>query len=124
MNTAVIWSFFQQHSFRQFKRIISGYEKSIFMKSSMSVVFIFAVFLVAGCSSGIVQMEKNTYMVSEKAGGCGFATTGGQEADAYGKANEFCAKKGLNVEKIELTTKSGIPFARCASADLKFRCVP
>ncbi len=80
--------------------------------------------MISGCSTGVVQMDKDTYMVSEKAGGCGFATAGGQEADAYKKANKFCATKGMAVETITADTKGGVPFARCASADLKFRCVP
>ena len=80
--------------------------------------------LVSGCSTGVVQMDKNTYMVSEKAAGCGFATSGGQEADAYKKANKFCSAKNMTVETISSETKGGVPFARCASADLKFRCVP
>jgi len=80
--------------------------------------------LFAGCSTGVVQMDKDTYMVSEKAAGCGFATAGGQEADAYEKANEFCAARNMAVETISSEAKGGVPFARCASADLKFRCVP
>ena len=90
----------------------------------MRVILVSVVFLFAACSSGVVQMEKNTYMLSEKAGGCGFATGSGQEADAYKKANKFCGKKGMQVETISSEAKDGIPFARCASAELKFRCVP
>ncbi len=91
------------------------------MRSGLALVL---TMLVAGCSTGVVQMDKDTYMVSEKAAGCGFATAGGQEADAYKKANKFCAAKNMAVETITADTKSGVPFARCASADLKFRCVP
>lgn len=87
-------------------------------------ITLFCVALLAGCSSGIVQMEENTYMLSEKAGGCGFATASGQEAQAYKKANKFCAAKGMHVETISSTTNKGIPFVRCASATLKFKCVP
>jgi hypothetical protein len=83
-----------------------------------------ATALLFGCSTGVVQMDKDTYMVAEKAGGCGFATAGGQEADAYRKANAFCANQNKYVETISTESKGGVPFARCASAELKFRCVP
>ena len=91
------------------------------MRTALTLI---ATSLLAACSSGIVPMDEDSYMISEKAGGCGFATAGGQEADAYKKANEFCAAKKMHVETISSEPKSGIPFARCASADLKFRCVP
>lgn len=64
---------------------------------------------LSACSSGVVQMEKNTYLISEKAGGCGFATAGGQEADAYRKANQFCADKGMEVETISTQSKTASP---------------
>lgn len=83
-----------------------------------------AITLLVACSSGVVPMEKDSYMISEKAGGCGFATAGGQEADAYKKANEFCSSKNMHVETISSEPKNGIPFIRCASSDLKFKCVP
>src|SRR5207244_7282514 len=70
-------------------------------------IFLGAV-LLAGCSTGVVQMDKDTYMVSEKAGGCGFATAGGQEADAYKKANAFCAARDEHVETISSSSRNGV----------------
>ena len=89
-----------------------------------AVLFVSTSALLGACSSGIVQMEKDTYLISEKAGGCGFATGGGQEADAYRKANAFCAAKSMHVETISSSARDGMPFAHCASAELKFKCVP
>ncbi|MCL1127387.1 hypothetical protein [Shewanella surugensis] len=89
----------------------------------MRIIIIMAIFLLSGCSSGVVKMERDSYMLSEKAGGCGFATGSGQEAEAYKKANKFCSKKGQQVETIYVAAKDGIPFVRCASAQLKFKCV-
>jgi hypothetical protein len=79
---------------------------------------------LGGCSTGVVQTDRDTYMISEKAAGCGFATAGGQEASAYKKANAFCAAKGQHVETVSTSGRDGMPFAHCASADLKFKCVP
>jgi hypothetical protein len=78
---------------------------------------------LTACSTGVVQVDKDTYMVSEKAAGCGFATAGGQEADAYKKANKYCSSRNLDVEVVSTTAKEGVPFARCASANVKFKCV-
>lgn len=86
-------------------------------------VIIIAIALTA-CSTGVVQIDRDTYMVSEKAAGCGFATAGGQEADAYKKANEYCSSRGLDVEVVSTTAKEGVPFSRCASANVKFKCIP
>ena len=85
---------------------------------------IMVVIALTACSTGVVQVDKDTYMVSEKAAGCGFATAGGQEADAYKKANEYCSARSLDVEVVSTTAKEGVPFARCASANVKFKCVP
>jgi hypothetical protein len=93
------------------------------MRKVIVIVIVSAVALTA-CSTGVVQVDKDTYMVSEKAAGCGFATAGGQEADAYKKANEYCSSRGQQVEIVSTTAKEGVPFARCASANVKFRCVP
>lgn len=77
---------------------------------------------LAACSTGVVSMGRGNYMVSEKAVGCGFATAGGQKADAYKKAKMFCSERDLNVEVISITSKDGAPFVQCASAELQFKC--
>ena len=88
------------------------------------VVLLTLALSLMACSTGVVQVDRDTYMVSEKAAGCGFATGGGQEADAYKKANAYCAERNLKVEIVSTTAKDGVPFARCASANIKFKCVP
>jgi len=89
----------------------------------MKYILLFIIVGIVGCSSGVVQMDKGTYMISEKAGGCGFATAGGQEADAYRKANRYCDKQGQKVETISVDSIDGKPMVRCASVTLKFKCV-
>jgi len=88
------------------------------------ISLVMAAIALAACSTGVVRVDKDTYMVSEKAAGCGFATGGGQEADAYKKANAYCASLSQDAEIVSTTTKDGVPFARCASANVKFKCVP
>ena len=83
---------------------------------------LFAVVL-AGCSStGIVPMDKDTYMVSKRSAQVGFGPADGAKADLYREASEFCAKQNKKLETVKLDmTDSG--FARPASASLQFRCM-
>jgi len=90
----------------------------------MKRVVILSVLLVSGCAStGIVPMDRDTYMVSKRAAQAGFGPPVAAKADIYRQANEFCAAKGQKVETINYEgTDSG--FGRPASASLQFRCVP
>lgn len=82
------------------------------------------VILLSACSStGVVPMDKDTYLVSKRSAQVGFGPATGAKADLYEEANAFCAKQNKAVETVNLeTTPSG--FARPASASLQFRCVP
>jgi len=82
------------------------------------------VLALTGCgSTGIVPMDKDTYMVANTAAGRGFATGDGPKADVYREANEFCALKNKRVETLEITSQDGKPFVRSGHAELHFRCV-
>ena len=89
----------------------------------MKTCLVFLILFLAGCSStGIVPMDKDTYMVSKRSAQVGFGPPIGAKADIYQEANEFCAKQNKKVETVKLdTTNSG--FGRPASASLQFRCV-
>ena len=89
----------------------------------MKTWLVIVVLVLAGCSStGIVPMDKDTYMVSKRSAQVGFGPAIGAKADVYQEANDFCAKQNKKVETVKLeTTDSG--FGRPASASLQFRCV-
>ena len=80
--------------------------------------------VLAGCANtGIVPMDKGTYLISKKSPQIGFGPPIGIKVDAYLEANEFCAKEGKAVETIKLDqTDSG--FGRAAAVSLEFRCIP
>jgi len=79
---------------------------------------------VAGCAStGIVPMDKGTFMVAKKSAGGLFVTGEEVKADLYKEAAEHCAKTGKAVETIKAEGKNAIPFARTSQASLEFRCV-
>jgi hypothetical protein len=90
----------------------------------MKRYYVGIIFLLSACSStGIVPMDKDTYMVSKRSAQVGFGPANGARADLYEEANAFCAKQNKAIETVNLEmTDSG--FARPASASLQFRCVP
>jgi len=78
--------------------------------------------LTACASTGIVPMDKGTYLISKKSPQVGFGPPIGIKGEAYGEANEFCAKDGKTVETLKYEeTNAG--FARSAAVALEFRCV-
>ena len=81
------------------------------------------VVLLAGCAStGVVQMEKDTYLIAKKGPQVGFGPPIGVKGEVYSEANAFCSKDGKSVETIKADeTNSG--FAKSAAFSLEFRCV-
>ena len=79
--------------------------------------------LSACANTGVVPMDKGTYLIAKKSPQVGFGPPIGVKGDAYAEANEFCAKSGKAVETVKLDeTNAG--FGRAAAVSLVFRCVP
>ena len=79
---------------------------------------------LAACSSGgPVKTGPDTYYLTKKSGGCGFSGGEGSKAALLREAGEFCASKGKEVQAIDASAKNGVPFVRCASAEVTFKCV-
>lgn len=89
----------------------------------MKTWLVILTLVLTGCAStGVVPMDKDTYMVSKRSAQVGLGPADGVKADVYREANEFCKKQNKKVETVTLNmTDSG--FARPASASLQFRCV-
>ena len=78
--------------------------------------------LTACSSTGVVPMDKGTYMVSKRSAQIGLGPADGPKADIYSEANVYCAKQEKAVETVALDmTNSGL--GQPASASLQFRCV-
>lgn len=76
---------------------------------------------LCGCSStGVVPMDKDTYMIAKKT--CFYGRPVGVEAAVYREANEFCAIQNKKVEIVKCDIKSTRPFVP-GSVFLQFRCV-
>jgi len=82
-----------------------------------------AILLLVGCANtGVVPMDKGTYLIAKKSPQVGFGPPIGIKGEAYTEANDQCAKEGMAVETIKLEeTNAG--FARSAAVTLQFRCV-
>lgn len=89
----------------------------------MRTIVCCSVLLLTGCAStGIVPMDKGTFLIAKKSPQVGFGPPIGIKGDAYTEANQFCAKDGKVVETLKLEeTNSG--FAKAAAVSLQFRCV-
>jgi len=86
------------------------------------IIFL-AIGLSACANTGVVPMDKGTYLLTKKSPQLGFGPPIGIKGEAYTEANEFCAKEGKAVETLNLKeTNAG--FARAAAVSLEFRCVP
>ena len=81
------------------------------------------VLLTACASTGVVPMNKGTYMISKKSPQVGFGPPVGIKGEAYTEANMFCARNGSTVETVKYeATNAG--FARSAAVALEFKCTP
>lgn len=79
---------------------------------------------LGGCaSSGIVPMDKGTFMITKKSAGGAFVSGDEVKAELYTEANAHCAKTGQAVETIKAEGKNAVPFVRATQATIEFRCV-
>lgn len=89
-------------------------------------VLTFGIVLVAlvGCSStGVIPVDRDSYMIGKKDGSPGLGVSLSNKAEVYQEANAFCATKGLEVETLNLSVTPAA-LARLGSTELRFKCVP
>ena len=91
------------------------------MQSNLKVII--ASLVLSSCaSSGVVPMDKGTYLISQRSAQLGIGPPVGVKADVYREANEFCEKQGNAVETVNLDMVESMP-ARPGSVVLQFRCI-
>lgn len=82
------------------------------------------VSMLIGCSStGVVPMDRDSYMIGKKDGMPGLGISLSNKAEVYKEANDFCFNKGLEVETLKVITSSAKPGV-LGYTELQFRCVP
>lgn len=89
----------------------------------MKKILALSVSCLAGCSTGIVSADHDSYFVSVKSLPVhGWFDTAAQEkARVYAEANAYCNRLGGDVDTIALDTHEP-NFWRSAQASLQFRC--
>jgi hypothetical protein len=89
-------------------------------------VLTFGIVIVAlvGCSStGVIPVDRDSYMIGKKDGSPGLGVSMSNKVEVYQEANAFCATKGLEVETLNLVVTPAA-LARLGSTELRFKCVP
>jgi hypothetical protein len=92
------------------------------MKTLIGIV-ITSMLLAACASSGVVPMDKGSYLITKRSAQVGVGPPVGVKADVYVEANEFCQKQGKEVETVNLNMYDTYP-ARPGGVELQFKCIP
>lgn len=88
-----------------------------------NAIFMVVVIALSGCTStGVIPMDRDSYFIGKKDGTPGIGVSLSNKAEVYGEANDFCSKKGLEVETMTVTTTPARP-AQLGSTELHFKCV-
>lgn len=120
--------------------VISGFERYIVQKKGMKskevkdikqkrridmkklLVLLLCLGLYGCASTGVVPMDKDTYMISKRSAQLGWGQPVGAKAAVYREANEFCARQNKKVETVSFEMRPSLP-ASPGSVCLQFRCV-
>jgi hypothetical protein len=91
------------------------------LKNTGMIIFLSTI---VGCAStGVIPMDKDSYLIGKKDGTPGLGVSLSNKAEVYKEANDFCSAKGLEVETLNVITTPARP-AQLGSTELQFKCVP
>jgi len=77
---------------------------------------------LAGCaSSGVVSLDDDEFVISKATARVGGGISASALADVRKEANDFCAKQGKQMEKVDLKLTPG-NIGVLGSVVLQFRC--
>jgi hypothetical protein len=86
------------------------------------LIFTIPTLMLAACqSTGVIPMDRDSYMIGKKDGTPGVGVSLTNKAEVYREANAFCREKGLEVETLHVTTTPARP-GQLGSTELQFRC--
>ena len=86
------------------------------------LVLIPTLFLSACASTGVIPMDRDSYMIGKKDGTPGIGVSLSNKAAVYREANEFCRSKGLEVQTLTIVMTPATP-GQLGSTELEFKCV-
>ena len=82
----------------------------------------FALLIEACTSTGVVPMDRDTYMIAKRSAQAGFGPPVKAQAAVYREASAFCAKQNKTLVTVKLDAQDS-GFARPGSVSLQFKCV-
>jgi hypothetical protein len=88
-----------------------------------TAIILSTIALTACASSGVIPIDKGTYLITKRSTQVGTGAPVGTKAKVYAEANAFCAKNGQALETVNLEM-SASRVAHPGSVELQFRCVP
>jgi hypothetical protein len=90
---------------------------------NLKIALAFSALAIVGCSStGVIPMDRDSYMIGKKDGMPGLGVSLSNKAEVYKEANDFCSNNGLEVETLRVTTSSAKPGV-LGYTELQFKCV-
>jgi hypothetical protein len=92
------------------------------MIKKLCLIILISLFLAGCASTGVVPMNKDTYLIGKRSAQFGLGPPVGAQADVYREANEFCSKQNMKVETVNFELTDSMPF-RPGSVALEFRCI-
>jgi hypothetical protein len=99
-----------------------GIKKEMKLNSIAPLIFAITALMLSGCqSTGVIPMDRDSYMIGKKDGAPGLSVSLTNKAEVYREANTFCREKGLEVETLHVTTTPARP-GQLGSTELQFRC--
>ena len=88
----------------------------------LRILSLLSVLLLSACggSTGVVQLTKDTYMVSKQDA---MVWSGSAvKADVYKEANAYCASQGKELVRVSERTSDAVLNQSMAGAELQFKC--
>lgn len=81
--------------------------------------------ILSGCAkTQFYAMDDDTYRLTKNSDACAIGSPDGVKGDLWMEATRFCAGRREFPVEISASGEYGIPYLRCASAELVFRCQP
>lgn len=89
----------------------------------MRKVAALSLVVLAGCqSTGVIQVDQDSYMIGKKDGTPGMGVSLSNKAAVYQEANAFCQGKGQEVKTLTVHVTPSMP-GMLGSTELHFKCV-
>jgi len=86
------------------------------------LLIISTAFALASCSTGVVPMGRDTYMISGMSPG--LVNSGAVRAKLLRQADKWCKEKGLVMIPVSYSGQDAVYGQQAANAEVVFRAVP